>query len=122
MADNENNERESGGASSRNDEGAPRSRDRGPARQGAGAPGRGGGGGFRRDFRRRAKICQFCVEKDRVIDYKDVALLRQYVAEGGRIHSRRKTGTCAKHQRLLSRAIKRARQIALLPYTAGHFR
>jgi small subunit ribosomal protein S18 len=120
LADNENNERENGGSSFRSDGGAPRSRDRGPARQGGGAPGRGGG--FRRDFRRRAKICQFCVEKDRVIDYKDVSLLRQYVAEGGRIYSRRKTGTCAKHQRLLSQAIKRARQIALLPYTAGHFR
>lgn len=73
-------------------------------------------------MRRRGKICQFCAEKSRVIDYKDVGMLRQFVAEAGRIFSRRKTGTCARHQRMLSRAIKRARQIALLPYTSEHSR
>ena len=86
---------------------------------------RGGGrrsGYDRRDFRRRAKICQFCAEKSRAIDYKDILLLRQFVSERGRIFARRKTGTCARHQRVLAQAIKRARQIALLPYTSGHTR
>lgn len=71
---------------------------------------------------RRVKACPFCVDKAARIDYKDVALLRQFISERGRIHSRRKTATCAKHQRMLARAIKRARHIALLPYTAEHAR
>jgi|YNPNPStandDraft_1061719.scaffolds.fasta_scaffold27511_3 small subunit ribosomal protein S18 len=70
----------------------------------------------------RRKACQFCVDKVNRIDYKDVALLRQFISERGRIHSRRKTATCAKHQRMLAKAIKRARHIALLPYTAEHVR
>lgn len=78
-------------------------------------------GGPRRGQRRGSKVCQFCVDKVS-IDYKDVALLRHYVAERGRILSRRKTGTCAKHQRMLARAIKRARHIALLPYVGEHVR
>jgi small subunit ribosomal protein S18 len=83
-----------------------------------------GQGGYRqrRDNRRPGRICQFCAENVVAIDYKEVSLLRQYVNERGRIHARRKTGTCAKHQRILSRAIKRARQMALLPYTAQHVR
>lgn len=84
---------------------------------------RGGGPRFqRRDNRRRIRVCQFCVEKATAISYRDVPLLRQYVSEAGRILSRRRTGMCAKHQRMLARAIKRARQIALLPYTAVHSR
>ena len=79
-------------------------------------------GGFRRGGRRRNKVCQFCADKTKTIDYKDVRLLNQFIADAGRIHSRRRTGTCAKHQRLLSKAIKRARQIALLPYTSEHGR
>jgi small subunit ribosomal protein S18 len=71
----------------------------------------------RRVIRRRRKVCAFCTEKDNVIDYKDAAKLRKYVSERGKILPRRITGTCAKHQRALTVAVKRARQLALLPYT-----
>ena len=64
----------------------------------------------------RRKVCQFCVEKVQHIDYKDVARLRRFTSERGKILPRRMTGTCAKHQRQLSTAIKRARTIALMPY------
>lgn len=64
------------------------------------------------------KVCLFCQEKATRIDYKDVAKLRKYVAEGGKILPRRMTGTCAKHQRVLAIAIKRARVAALLPFKA----
>ena len=64
----------------------------------------------------RKKVCTFCVEKDAVIDYKDTAKLRRYMSERAKILPKRATGTCAKHQRMLTEAIKRARQIALLPY------
>ncbi|MGN1005867.1 MAG: 30S ribosomal protein S18, partial [Aristaeellaceae bacterium] len=63
----------------------------------------------------RRKVCQFCVEKVQHIDYKDVARLRRFTSERGKILPRRMTGTCAKHQRQLSTAIKRARTIALMP-------
>ncbi len=66
--------------------------------------------------RPRRKVCQFCVEKNCTIDYKDVAKLKKYTSERAKILPRRVTGTCAKHQRELSTAIKRARQLALLPY------
>ena len=66
----------------------------------------------------RKKVCTFCVEKDAVIDYKDTAKLRRFISERAKILPRRVTGTCAAHQRELTIAIKRARQIALLPYTA----
>jgi small subunit ribosomal protein S18 len=66
----------------------------------------------------RPKICQFCADKNVVIDYKLVDLLRRYVSDDGKIRPRRQTGTCAKHQRELARAIKNARHIALLPFTA----
>ncbi|MBQ6864065.1 MAG: 30S ribosomal protein S18 [Clostridia bacterium] len=66
----------------------------------------------------RKKVCTFCVEKDAVIDYKDAAKLRRFISERAKILPRRVTGTCAAHQRELTIAIKRARQIALLPYTA----
>ena len=71
----------------------------------------------RRGGRRRRKVCAFCTEADAVIDYKDVATLKKYVSERGKILPRRITGTCAKHQRELTVAMKRARNIALLPYT-----
>ncbi|MBO6148767.1 MAG: 30S ribosomal protein S18 [Lachnospiraceae bacterium] len=74
-------------------------------------PARRGGG-----IRRRRKVCVFC-GKDSFIDYKDVAKLKKYISERGKILPRRVTGTCAKHQRALTVAIKRARHIALLPYT-----
>jgi small subunit ribosomal protein S18 len=66
------------------------------------------------------KVCTFCVEKMDYIDYKEVSRLRRYVSERGKILPRRVTGTCAKHQRPLTIALKRARQIALLPFTSDH--
>lgn len=71
-------------------------------------------GGQRRG---RRKVCAFCVEKSQGIDYKDVPKLKKFVSERSKILPRRVTGTCAKHQRELTTAIKRARQIAILPYT-----
>ena len=68
--------------------------------------------------RRRRKVCQFCVDKVEHIDYKDTAKLRKYISDRAKILPRRMTGTCAKHQRQLSTAIKRARVIALLPYVS----
>ncbi|MBQ7202642.1 MAG: 30S ribosomal protein S18 [Eubacterium sp.] len=64
----------------------------------------------------RRKVCQFCVDKVEAIDYKDVAKLRKFTSERAKILPRRVTGTCAKHQRELTTAIKRARHLALLPY------
>ena len=66
----------------------------------------------------RRKVCQFCVEKVQHIDYKDVLKLRKFTSERGKILPRRMAGTCAKHQRQLSTAIKRARTIALMPYVS----
>ena len=79
----------------------------------------GGPGGSReggRKFFRRKKVCKFCVEKIESINYKDVRLLAQFVAESGKIVPRRLTGVCTPHQRRLSTAIKQARNIALLPF------
>lgn len=67
--------------------------------------------------RSKKKVCAFCAEKAETIDYKDVAKLRKYVTERGKILPRRISGTCAKHQRELTIAIKRSRNIALLPFT-----
>jgi len=67
-------------------------------------------------LRKRRKVCQFCVDKATSIDYKDVAKLRKYTSERAKILPRRTTGVCAMHQRQLTEAIKRARQIALMPY------
>ncbi|MBR5923374.1 MAG: 30S ribosomal protein S18 [Clostridia bacterium] len=64
----------------------------------------------------RKKVCHFCVDRVEEIDYKDIAKLRKFVSERAKILPRRATGTCAKHQRALTTAIKRARQVALLPY------
>lgn len=66
----------------------------------------------------RVKVCQFCTDKSIVIDYKNADLLRRYVDETGKIRPRRQTGTCAKHQRVVARAVKNARHIALLPFSA----
>lgn len=71
-------------------------------------------------FRRyvaRPKICQFCVDKNASIDYKQGDFLRRFITEDGKIRPRRQTGTCAKHQRELATAIKRARHLALLPFS-----
>ena len=67
-------------------------------------------------FHRKRRICAFCVEKVSDIDYKQYEVLQRYVTEHGRIRPRRQTGTCAKHQRSLARAVKRARHLALLPF------
>ncbi len=64
----------------------------------------------------RKKVCAFCQNKVESIDYKDVNLLKKYITEGGKILPRRMTGTCAKHQRVLAKAIKRARLVDLLPF------
>ena len=94
-------------------------RDRGPRRErGGGGGGRGGGGGGG-GFRRRG--CEFC-RTDRPLDYKDLDTLRRYVTDRGRIEARRRTGCTAKCQRMLAQAIKRARFMALLPYTQEHVR
>jgi len=82
-------------------------------------PSRPGGPGGReggRKYFRRKKVCKFCVEKIEAINYKDVRLLAQFVAESGKIVPRRLTGVCTPHQRRLSSAIKQARNIALLPF------
>ncbi|MFZ5760418.1 MAG: 30S ribosomal protein S18 [Thermodesulfobacteriota bacterium] len=68
----------------------------------------------------RRKVCRFCADKELVIDYKDVKTLRNFITERGKIIPRRIYGNCARHQRELTEAIKRARQIALLPYTGPH--
>ncbi|MGB9780693.1 MAG: 30S ribosomal protein S18 [Caldanaerobacter sp.] len=67
--------------------------------------------------KKKKRVCAFCADNIDRIDYKDVARLRKYITERGKILPRRITGNCARHQRQLTRAIKRARQIALLPYT-----
>lgn len=97
-----------------------------PRKPSAGAPGPGGAGkggapagaGGKRQYFRRRKVCKFCVEKIDRIDYKDVRMLQQFVAERGKIVPRRISGACTQHQRRLARAIKQARNIALLPFAA----
>ena len=70
-----------------------------------------------RRYYTRPRVCQFCTDKSVKIDYKQAELLRRFLTDEGKIRPRRQTGTCAKHQRELARAIKRARHIALLPFT-----
>lgn len=76
---------------------------------------RGGGRRFR-----RPRICTFCVDKVQKIDYKDISLLQRYVTDRGKIVPRRQSGACAKHQRAVATAVKRARHVALLPFTGSH--
>jgi small subunit ribosomal protein S18 len=99
-----------GGARSGGGGGASRGGDRGG--------GSGGPGGGNRKFFRRKKVCKFCAEKIDAIPYRDTRLLQGFVAERGKIVPRRLTGVCTKHQRRLTRAIKQARNIALLPFAA----
>lgn len=73
-------------------------------------------------YRPGRKVCALCAEGVKEIDYKQVDLLRRFISDRGKIKSRRKTGTCAKHQRRLALAVKRARHLALLPFTAEHIR
>jgi small subunit ribosomal protein S18 len=75
---------------------------------------------FKKKFAPRKKFCRFCAEKDLKIDYKNADMLKDFTTERGKIIPRRITGTCAKHQRRLTTAIKQARQMALLYYTATH--
>ena len=91
-------------------------------RPGGGRPG-GRPGGFRRGRPRyysRRKICGFCVDRIEYIDYKDTDRFRRYMTDRWKIESRRKTGVCAKHQRAMSAAIKRARHLALIPFSPDH--
>ncbi len=87
---------------------------RGPRREGRERP--------KGRYTPRRKVCSFCVEKATSIDYKDVNKLRRFLSDRAKIEPRRKTGTCAKHQRRLAEALKRARHLAMLPYTAEHIR
>jgi small subunit ribosomal protein S18 len=75
-------------------------------------------GSGRRRYISRPKFCQFCADKTININYKEIDVLRRYITEDGKIRPRRQTGTCSKHQRVLAREIKRARHIALLPFTS----
>lgn len=90
---------------------------------GAGAAGGPGGAGGRRSgggrYSPRRKVCAFCVDNIGHVDYKDIARLRRHVGERGKIEPRRKLGTCARHQRSLTVAIKRARYIGLIPFTSS---
>ena len=139
MSDNGPRERFDGPGGSRPEGEAPRTRfgagaqgdrpfggdrpggERGPAGRGGpgaarGGPRRGGGGGR---FGGRRKVCGFCVDNIGEVDYKDTPRLRRYISERGKIEPRRKLGTCARHQRSLTTAIKRARHVALLPFTTA---
>lgn len=96
----------------------------GGGKGGGGGGGRGGSrdggeGGGRRGFGRK-KVCRFCADKTQKVDYKDYGTLKYFVTERGKIIPRRISGSCALHQRELAIAIKRARQLALLPYTITH--
>src|SRR5579871_1854538 len=93
--------------------GGGRGSDRGPRR------GPGGPGGGRKQYFRRRKVCKFCDEKIDFIDYKDARMVGQFVSDRGKILPRRLTGTCSPHQRLLTVAIKRARNLAFIPFASG---
>jgi len=95
-----------------------------PPRRDEGGEGNGGSGPpdrRRRHFGRR-RVCAFCADKVTSIDYKDSMRLRRFLSDRARIEPRRKTGTCAKHQRWLASALKRARHLAMLPYSPEHIR
>ena len=81
-----------------------------------GSNSRWGGG----KYAAKRKVCYFCANQIKEIDYKNISLLRGYISDRAKIESRRRTGTCAKHQRVLALAIKRARHVALLPYAPEH--
>ncbi len=94
----------------------------GPPGDGGDRPPRGEGRPQRPRFSGRRKVCRLCADHMEGIDYKDIGRLRMYVSDRGKIEPRRKTGACQKHQRLVATAVKRARHLALLPYTLGHIR
>ena len=97
--------------------------ERAPRSEGGYARG-GGAGDERPKYRggRRRRVCIMCADKIKVVDYKNVPFLRRFISDRARIETRRKSSACAKHQRALARAIKRARHLALLPYTPEHLR
>ncbi|MDQ4045121.1 MAG: 30S ribosomal protein S18 [Chloroflexota bacterium] len=99
-----------GGPQGERREGAPRGGGRGRVRRVSSGGGR---------FSPRRKVCQFCVDGIEHVDYKDISRLRRHIGERGKIEPRRKIGTCAKHQRSVTVAIKRARYIGLLPFTSS---
>jgi small subunit ribosomal protein S18 len=99
---------------------SPAHRSSGPRPQGGPGGRPSGGPGGRGKFFRRKKVCKFCTEKIDAIPYRDVRLLQGFVAERGKIVPRRLTGVCTTHQRRLTRAIKQARNIALLPFATRH--
>jgi small subunit ribosomal protein S18 len=137
MSDNEPRARDDSRGEGRPDGVAPRTRfgagaqgersgDERPGGRGGPGGGRGPGGGGRGPrrggggrFGGRRKVCGFCVDNIGEVDYKDTPRLRRYISERGKIEPRRKLGTCAKHQRSLTTAIKRARHVALLPFTTA---
>ncbi len=84
--------------------------------------GSSGRGYSRRRYSRRPRVCQFCADQVAWLDYKQVDLVKRYVSDQGKIRPRRETGTCARHQRMLAKAIKRARHMALVPFAAERFR
>jgi small subunit ribosomal protein S18 len=108
----------SGSTSGSSSGGGPSPRSGGGGRPAGGRP--SGGPGGRGKFFRRKKVCKFCTEKIDAIPYRDVRLLQGFVAERGKIVPRRLTGVCTTHQRRLTRAIKQARNIALLPFATRH--
>jgi len=75
-----------------------------------------------RRYGRRRRVCPVCADSPRPVDYKDVEFLRRFMSDRNRIEERRKVGTCAKHQRIVAQAIKRARHLALLPFVVEHIR
>ena len=118
MADEQNPQTQGAGGAPVRREG----REGGPAggrREGGTGGGPGGPRRGKRQYFRKKKVCKFCVEKIDFIDYKKVELLAPYVQEKGKILPRRMTGTCSRHQRWLGVAIKRARNIALLPFASA---
>src|SRR3984893_16550682 len=104
----------SGGGHSGGSHGGPRREGGGPGGAGPGGPRRG-----KRQYFRKKKVCKFCVEKMDFIDYKRADILSQFVQERGKILPRRMTGVCSRHQRWLGVAIKRARNIALMPFAGS---
>jgi small subunit ribosomal protein S18 len=104
----------------RDDSRSPRDDDEREERGGYDRGERSGGYRGRGSRYSRPRVCAFCADKVDRIDYKNYDMLRRFISERGKISPRRQTGTCAKHQRAVARAIKRARHLALLPYTSEH--
>ena len=101
--------------------GAPATASPPPSRPPSGRPGGGGRPPRRRPrYYTRRKVCGFCVNKIKDVNYKNVSAIRRYLSDEAKIESRRKTGVCSKHQRALALAIKRARHLAMLPFGRGH--